>query len=93
MRYLPVKRQPKMSSHGLHYSNHWKLKENYYITQRESKHTGRHVFRVGAEDVSFASWDIGRHVMFLQVGTLDVMFFELGHLNWILDQQKLCGCF
>jgi hypothetical protein len=28
---------------------------------------------------AFASWDIGRHV--LLVGTLDVMFFELGHLN------------
>jgi hypothetical protein len=28
---------------------------------------------------AFASWDIGRYV--LQVGTLDVMFFELGHLN------------
>ena len=38
---------------------------------------------------AFASWDIGRHV--LQVGTLDVMIFELGHLNWILDQKKLCG--
>jgi hypothetical protein len=38
---------------------------------------------------AFASWDIGRHV--LQVGTLGVMFFELGHLNWILDQKKLCG--
>jgi hypothetical protein len=38
---------------------------------------------------AFASWDIGRH--FLQVGTLDVMFFELGHLNWILDQKQLSG--
>jgi hypothetical protein len=28
---------------------------------------------------AFASWDIARHV--LQVGTLDVMVFELGHLN------------
>jgi hypothetical protein len=27
----------------------------------------------------------------LQIGTLDVMFLELGHLNWILDQNKLCG--
>jgi hypothetical protein len=34
----------------------------------------------------FASWDIGRQV--LQVGTLDVMVFELRHLNWILDQKK-----
>jgi hypothetical protein len=40
---------------------------------------------------AFASWDIGRHV--LQVGTLDVMFFELVHLNWILDQKKLCDHF
>ena len=40
---------------------------------------------------TFASWDIGRHV--LLVGTLDVMFFELGHLNWILDQKKLCSHF
>jgi hypothetical protein len=38
---------------------------------------------------AFASWDVGRHV--LQVGTLDVMSFELGHLNWILDRKKLCG--
>ena len=38
---------------------------------------------------TFSSWDIGRHV--LLVGTLEVMFFELGHLNWILDQKKLCG--
>ena len=37
----------------------------------------------------FASWDTGRLV--LQFGTLDVMFFEVGHLNWILDQNKFCA--
>jgi hypothetical protein len=36
---------------------------------------------------AFASWDIGRYV--LQVGKLNVMFFELGHLNWILDQKGI----
>jgi hypothetical protein len=37
---------------------------------------GRHVLQV----------DIGRHDF--EVGTLDVMFFELGHLHWKMDQNK-----
>jgi hypothetical protein len=28
---------------------------------------------------------------FCQVGTLDVMFFQMGHLNWNLDQTRLCA--
>jgi hypothetical protein len=47
------------------------------------------LFELEHKTSAFASWDIGRHV--LQVGTPDVMVFELGHLNWILDQKKLCG--
>jgi hypothetical protein len=37
----------------------------------------------------FASWYMGRHVY--KSGHWTSRFFELGHLNWILDRKKLCG--
>jgi hypothetical protein len=50
------------------------------------------LFELEHRTSGFASWDIGRHV--LQVGTLDVMFGELGYLNWIFGSFcDLCGIF
>jgi hypothetical protein len=41
---------------------------------------------LGNRTSRFTSCDIGLHVF--EVGTLEVMFFELGHLNWKMDQNK-----